>query len=73
MDFPELGINVSVLEPGVQMAMYHWEADRRTSSYFPGRRCSSSKARNARYDSGTSSIARSRRSTRSWGPEKGRA
>ena len=26
-DFPELGINVSVLEPGVQMAMYHWEAD----------------------------------------------
>ncbi len=27
MDFPQLGINVSVLEPGVQMAMYHWEAD----------------------------------------------
>jgi uncharacterized cupin superfamily protein len=27
VDFPQLGINVSVLEPGVPMAMYHWEAD----------------------------------------------
>jgi uncharacterized cupin superfamily protein len=26
-DFPQLGINVSVLEPGQAMAMYHWEAD----------------------------------------------
>jgi len=26
-DFPQLGINLSVLEPGVPMAMYHWEAD----------------------------------------------
>ncbi len=25
--FPQLGINVSVLEPGQPMAMYHWEAD----------------------------------------------
>jgi uncharacterized cupin superfamily protein len=26
-DFPQLGINVSVLLPGELMAMYHWEAD----------------------------------------------
>jgi uncharacterized cupin superfamily protein len=27
IDFPQLGINITVLDPGVQMAMYHWEAD----------------------------------------------
>ena len=27
MDFPQLGVNITVLEPGVPMAMYHWEAD----------------------------------------------
>ena len=26
-DFPQLGINVQVLDPGEPMAMYHWEAD----------------------------------------------
>jgi quercetin dioxygenase-like cupin family protein len=26
-EFPQLGINVSVLHPGETMAMYHWEAD----------------------------------------------
>jgi uncharacterized cupin superfamily protein len=26
-DFLQLGINLSVLEPGVPMSMYHWEAD----------------------------------------------
>jgi uncharacterized cupin superfamily protein len=26
-DFTQLGINITVLEPGVPMAMYHWEAD----------------------------------------------
>ena len=26
-EFPQLGINISVLEPGEPMAMYHWEAD----------------------------------------------
>ena len=26
-DFPQLGFNVSVLNPGEPMAMYHWEAD----------------------------------------------
>jgi uncharacterized cupin superfamily protein len=26
-DFPQLGINLSVLRPGEPMAMYHWEAD----------------------------------------------
>jgi len=26
-DFPQLGINVSVIGPGEFMAMYHWEAD----------------------------------------------
>jgi uncharacterized cupin superfamily protein len=26
-DFPQLGINLSVLGPGEPMAMYHWEAD----------------------------------------------
>jgi uncharacterized cupin superfamily protein len=25
--FPQLGVNLSVLEPGQFMAMYHWEAD----------------------------------------------
>jgi uncharacterized cupin superfamily protein len=25
--FPQLGINLSVLQPGELMAMYHWEAD----------------------------------------------
>jgi uncharacterized cupin superfamily protein len=25
-DFPQLGINLSVLEPGESMGMYHWEA-----------------------------------------------
>src|SRR6478752_6569666 len=27
IDFHQVGINITVLEPGVQMAMYHWEAD----------------------------------------------
>jgi uncharacterized cupin superfamily protein len=27
IDFPQLGINLSVLQPGESMAMYHWEAD----------------------------------------------
>ena len=27
LEFPQLGINVNVLEPGQFMAMYHWEAD----------------------------------------------
>ena len=26
-EFPQLGINLNVLEPGQPMAMYHWEAD----------------------------------------------
>jgi uncharacterized cupin superfamily protein len=26
-DFPQLGVNLNVLEPGEPMAMYHWEAD----------------------------------------------
>ena len=26
-DFPQVGINVNVLDPGQFMAMYHWEAD----------------------------------------------
>jgi uncharacterized cupin superfamily protein len=26
-DFEQVGINLTVLEPGVPMAMYHWEAD----------------------------------------------
>jgi mannose-6-phosphate isomerase-like protein (cupin superfamily) len=26
-DFMQFGININVLEPGVAMAMYHWEAD----------------------------------------------
>ncbi len=26
-DFAEVGVNVQVLEPGVPMSMYHWEAD----------------------------------------------
>src|SRR2546421_1844167 len=26
-EFPQVGINVSVIEPGEFMAMYHWEAD----------------------------------------------
>jgi uncharacterized cupin superfamily protein len=27
IEFPQLGINISVLGPGEPMAMYHWEAD----------------------------------------------
>ena len=27
LDFTQLGINLTVLEPGEPMAMYHWEAD----------------------------------------------
>jgi len=27
VDFPQFGINVTVLRPGEPMAMYHWEAD----------------------------------------------
>lgn len=26
-DFEQLGLNITVLEPGVPMAMYHWETD----------------------------------------------
>ena len=26
-DFPQVGINITVLAPGVPMGMYHWEAD----------------------------------------------
>lgn len=27
IDFPQLGLNITVLQPGQPMAMYHWEAD----------------------------------------------
>jgi uncharacterized cupin superfamily protein len=27
LDFPQLGINLTILEPGEPMSMYHWEAD----------------------------------------------
>ena len=27
LDFPQLGLNITVLGPGQPMAMYHWEAD----------------------------------------------
>jgi uncharacterized cupin superfamily protein len=27
VEFPQVGVNVSVLDPGEFMAMYHWEAD----------------------------------------------
>jgi uncharacterized cupin superfamily protein len=27
LDFPQVGINITVLGPGEPMAMYHWEAD----------------------------------------------
>jgi uncharacterized cupin superfamily protein len=27
LEFPQLGLNLNVLAPGEQMAMYHWEAD----------------------------------------------
>jgi uncharacterized cupin superfamily protein len=27
LDFPQLGFNLNVLQPGEPMAMYHWEAD----------------------------------------------
>ena len=26
-EFPQVGVNISVLDPGEFMAMYHWEAD----------------------------------------------
>jgi hypothetical protein len=57
-DFEQLGINLTILGPGEPMAMYHRENDQETSSCWPGRRWRSSRARSARYDSGTSSTAR---------------
>jgi uncharacterized cupin superfamily protein len=35
-DFPQVGINLSVLAPGVPMAMYHWEADQEDFLVFAG-------------------------------------
>ena len=37
--FSQLGINLSVLEPGESMGMYHWGPTRRTSWCSPARRC----------------------------------
>src|SRR5687767_12402883 len=34
--FEQLGVNITVLEPGVAMAMYHWEADQEDFLVFSG-------------------------------------
>jgi len=39
--FPELGINIGVLQPGQPVCLYHGRTRRRTSSSSPGRRCCS--------------------------------
>src|SRR5437899_6068 len=64
-DFPQVGINLNVLEPGVPMAMYHWEADQEISWCSRGKRCSSSRAMSVRSASGTSCTAPRARSTSS--------
>jgi uncharacterized cupin superfamily protein len=36
-DFPQVGINLYVLPPGVAMSMYHWEADQEDFLVLAGR------------------------------------
>jgi uncharacterized cupin superfamily protein/predicted nucleotidyltransferase len=36
-DFPQLGVNISILAPGEPMAMYHWEVDQEDFLVLAGR------------------------------------
>ena len=46
-DFPQFGVNLSVLEPGQAMAMYHWEADQEDFLVLVGRGAADRRGRGA--------------------------
>ena len=74
VEFAQLGINVTVLEPG-GTGLYHAEENqeaRRSSSFQGSVRCSS-RARSGACEPGTSSTPLRGRSTPSWAPAKSRA
>ena len=62
-DFEQLGINLTRLDPGEPMAMYHRENDQEDFLVLAGEALLSSRARSARSASGTSSTARSELTT----------
>jgi Uncharacterized conserved protein, contains double-stranded beta-helix domain len=68
-DFDQLGINLSVLEPGEPMSMYHWEADQEDFIVLSGEALLIVEGRSALCGAGTSCIALRGRSTRSSEPE----
>jgi uncharacterized cupin superfamily protein len=46
--FPQLGVNLNVIEPGQASTMYHWETETEDFLVLHGEAISSSKARNDR-------------------------
>ena len=46
-DFPQVGINISVLGPGEPMAMYHWEADQEDFLVLAGEAAADHRGRGA--------------------------
>ena len=72
VEFEQLGINLTVLEPG-QSGVYHAEANQEAFLVLPASAGCSSKARSEASDPGTSSTVPPGRSTPSWGLATGRA
>ena len=72
VEFEQLGINVTVLEPG-QSGVYHAEANQEAFLFWPGGAGCSSRARSEVSGPGTSSTVLPGRSMPSWGPAMGRA
>ena len=64
-EFPQVGINIFVLEPGDPMSMYHWEADQEDFLVLAGEALLIVEARSGRSGSGTSSTVLPRRTTSS--------
>jgi hypothetical protein len=72
VEFPQLGIRVTVLEPG-QSGIYHAESSQEAFLSCQGNAGSSSRAKSDSSGRGTSSTRRRGRSTPSWARATGRA
>ena len=56
-DFEQVGLNITVLEPGVTMAMYHWESDQEDFLVLAGEAVLVVEGEERRSGSGTSCTA----------------
>jgi uncharacterized cupin superfamily protein len=71
--FPQLGINLSALQPGEPNALYHSESQQEAFLVLSGSADCSSRVRSGSSGRGTSSTVPPGPSTSSWAPATGRA